>query len=180
MGRGNLPPSDQLLGMDPSQYVETGVEPAAPGRSLLPGAFVRAVAAEVVKRIGKASPPLNTEVRSRLAKFWYGPDPSVHYELWLHENTAQLEIGLHAESAAERNRAIYAALDRCMVEIQSELGASMWLEEWDRGWVRLYETQRLWPLDPSRVEEVASRVCEVMAVVQPIYVATCEPTVPGA
>src|SRR5215212_2899204 len=90
--------------------------------NLTPALFIRQAASEVKARLGQRGPHLNMEVRSRLAKFWYGPDPSVHYELWLHENTTQLEIGLHAESSAERNRALYVALDKCLMEIQRELG----------------------------------------------------------
>lgn len=139
-----------------------------------PKPFVREVVAEVMRHFGKATPPLNSEARWRLAKFWYGPDPSIHYELSLHENSSQLEIGLHAEATPERNRAFYAAFDRCMVEIQKELGPRMWLEEWDRGWVRLYETEPLWPLDTSRVSSVAERLVEVISTIQPIYLAIFE------
>ncbi len=147
-------------------------ERVLPGSNLRPSAFTREVAAEVVRRLGTPS-PLNCEVRSRLVKFWYGPDASVHYELALHENSSQLEIGLHAESSPERNRAFYAAFDRCMVEIQKELGPQMWLEEWDRGWARLYETEPLWPLDTVRVATVAERVVEVISAIEPIYRAVC-------
>jgi hypothetical protein len=149
--------------------------PRMPGSSLMPTPFVRAVAQEVVRQVAKPGPQLNTEVRSRLAKFWYGDDAAIHYELSLHENTSQLEVGLHAEASAERNRAIYNALDRCLVEIQKELGTSVWLEEWDRGWIRLYETQPLWPLDVPRASEVAARLHEIIAVVQPMYEALCKP-----
>jgi hypothetical protein len=139
-----------------------------------PPAFIKLVAAEVVSKAMAAKEPLHHEARWRLAKFWYGPDSSVHYELALHENTSQLEIGLHAEASAERNRALYGAFDKCLLDIQKELGTSMWLEEWDRGWVRLYETYPLWPLDTPRVSEVAERVWEVMAVLQPIYETICD------
>lgn len=134
-----------------------------------PPAFIKLVVAEVVSKVRVTGQPLNHEIRWRIAKFWYGPDPSVHYELALHENTSQLEIGLHAEASAERNRALYGAFDKCLLDIQKELGTSMWLEEWDRGWMRLYETYPLWPLDTPRVSEVAERILEVIAVLEPIY-----------
>ena len=78
-------------------------------------------------------------------------------------------MGLHMESEANVNRTIYRELDRCLLEIQAQLGTSMWLEEWDRGWARLYETQPLSPLDAARVEEVAARLCEIIQVLQPVY-----------
>jgi hypothetical protein len=153
----------------------SATRPKVPGSNLMPSPFVRTVAQEVLSQVAKPAPQLHTEVRSRLAKFWYGDDAAIHYELSLHENTSQLEIGLHAEASAERNRAVYNALDRCLVEIQKELGTSMWLEEWDRGWIRLYETQPLWPLDVARASEVAARLHEIIAVVQPMYEALCKP-----
>jgi len=145
------------------------VEQSIDRSNIAPAPFVRQVAATVRERLKSRGSHVNIDVRGRLAKFWYGPDATVHFELWLHENTAQLELGLHAEGPAERNRAVYTALDKCMVEIQKELGTSIWLEEWDKGWIRLYETQRLWPLDDVRVAEVAERLCEIIDVIQPIY-----------
>ena len=136
---------------------------------LNPTAFVKQVVADIAARVASDSPPLNSEARWRLAKFWYGSDATIHYELAVHENSSQLEIGLHAESSPERNRALYAAFDKCLLDVQRELGTSMWLEEWDRGWVRLYETLPLWPLDAARVLDISSRIMEVIAVVQPIY-----------
>jgi hypothetical protein len=141
---------------------------------LKPTTFVKLAAAEVAARVAPAPGPLNSEVRWRLAKFWYGTEPAIHYELALHENTSQLEIGLHFESLADTNRAFYAAFDKCMLDIQRELGTSMWLEEWDRGWVRLYETHALWPLDTPRAHEIAARVLEVISILQPIYETICE------
>lgn len=112
---------------------------------------------------------MQSHARSRLVKFWFGPDNSVHYEVSIHERAAQLEIGLHFEASPERNRSIYKELDRCILEIQSQLGSTVWLEEWDRGWARLYETQHLWPLDDARANEVAERLCDFIRVVQPVY-----------
>gem|GEM_PF-636697 len=137
--------------------------------SLRPSAFIQAVVREVEKEPGSQSSDFHSHARSRLAKFWFGHDDSIHYEIWLHERTSQLEIGLHLESSPAVNRAIFKRLDSCLLEIQSELGQSFWLEEWDRGWARLYETQPLWPLDESRVDEVASRLRQVIGVIQPIY-----------
>lgn len=144
-------------------------KPAQPGAGMRPSAFVREVAAIVEPRLKSAGLIANLEVRSRLLKIWYGPEQDVHYELSLHENYSQLEIGLHAESTAESNRAFYDAFDKCMVEIQRELGSSIWLEEWDRGWMRLYETQPLWPLDSSRADDVVARIVEIITVIEPIY-----------
>ncbi len=140
--------------------------------NIRPSAFLAVVAKAVKDGLNVQGSGFQYQVRSRLAKFWFGSDGSIHYELWLHERTSQLELGLHCEATTARNQAIYRHLDRSLVEIQARLGNSIWLEEWDHGWVRLYETQPLWPLDAARVNEVASRLAEVIAVVQPIYEST--------
>lgn len=146
--------------------------------NLRPPAFLQVVTLKVEEHFRVLMLALNSHTRSRLAKFWLGSDPSIHYELALHERTSQLEIGLHLESAPDTNRALYRHLDRCMLEIQAQLGQSFWLEDWDRGWVRLYETQPLWPLDQSRADEVASRICQVISTLQPIYEAAPVPIPP--
>lgn len=133
-----------------------------------PSAFVRQVAALVVRHFANGNVVLEQEVRSRLAKFWFGNDGSVHYELWLHEHTSQLEIGLHCESSESINRLLYTRLDRSLLDIQARLGDSLWLEEWDHGWVRLYETMALWPLDGTRADEVSTRLSLLIEQLQPL------------
>jgi hypothetical protein len=137
-------------------------------RGLKPSSFVSAVMQEVKRLTKTDSRQLNCNTRYRLAKFWYGRDDSIHYELWVHERTSQLELGLHFEADAATNQKLYTRFDKCMLEIQARLGGSVWLEEWDKGWVRLYETQPLWPLDNARVASVAERLCEMFAVLQPM------------
>jgi hypothetical protein len=169
---------EAMLGSPLSEHLLSDAGPIEPpgliashqvNSSLRPSAFIQAVVHAVQKEIGSHSNDFHCHARSRLAKFWFGRDDSIHYEIWLHERTSQLEIGLHLESSPAVNRAIFKRLDNCLLEIQSELGQSFWLEEWDRGWARLYETQPLWPLDESRVDEVASRLRQVIGVIQPIY-----------
>jgi hypothetical protein len=147
--------------------VEESSPHSAVNASLRPSPFLHAVVRQVQAQL--RADDFHCFARSRLAKFWFGPDDSVHYELWLHERTSQLEIGLHLESSPAINRAIFKRLDNCLIEIQSELGPSFWLEEWDKGWARLYETQPLWPLDESRVSEVSNRICQAIRTIQPIY-----------
>jgi hypothetical protein len=148
----------------------TGAAPSATLRpsSLLPAAFLGKVTAEVTSRLAAAGTRPESKSMGRLAKFWFGPVSSVHYEIWMHERTLQLELGLHCESSPEYNLALYNAFDKCLLEIQAALGASMWLEEWDHGWVRLYETHPFWPLDAQRADELAERACEIIGTLQPI------------
>ena len=139
--------------------------------SLTPTAFVSAVTREVESYFLRAGNPIHKSARSWLAQFWWGDDRTVHYELWVHGGTLRLEIGLHFESTAARNRALYNAFSKHIVEIQARLGDTIWLEEWDKGWTRLYETVPLYPLDEARVYSVAGRMCEIMECLQPMYAA---------
>src|SRR5436305_293665 len=70
----------------------------AGAQQLVPATFLRRVVASVVSRLDKPDARLNSETRGRLAKLWYGEDKSIHYEIWVHERTGQLELGLHCES----------------------------------------------------------------------------------
>src|SRR5512140_520829 len=125
---------------------------------LLPSTFIKYLVRTVEELHSGRPKRLHTQARGRLAQFWYGTNRTIHYEVWLHERTAQLEIGLHLEASPETNQALYREFDKHLVEIQAELGPAFWLEDWDHGWVRLYETQPLRPLDLDRVEDVAARV----------------------
>ncbi len=142
--------------------------------NLRPSQFISEVSRQGATALHAAGFPFNKQARSRLVKFWEGEEAADHYEVWLHERTSQLELGLHLESDAVRNAALYRGFDRCLLDIQLALGGRMWLEEWDHGWVRLYETEPLWPLDTARAEAVTARLVEIVTVVQPVYRALLE------
>ncbi len=154
---------------------EEPTEPEAPQENdagteqMAPPTFLRRVEHEMAAGAGGTKPGLNHSSRGRLAKFWYGEDGSIHYEIWVHERSARFELGLHCESTSDFNRTLYKAFDSCMIEIQEALGTSFWLEEWDHGWVRLYETHPLYPLDEYRVAEVVGRLGDIINTLQPIY-----------
>lgn len=143
-------------------------EPVPVGTQLQPPTFLHRVVKEVENRFAQAGGQLHTSSRGRLAKFWFGPDGNIHYEIWLHERTLQIELGLHCESTPEYNQSLYKPFDNYLLEIQSSLGYSFWLEEWDNGWIRLYETHPFRPLDETRVDEIASRLSEIIQTLQPI------------
>jgi hypothetical protein len=140
---------------------------------MLPGPFLRRLTETVRAHLPPDDQPLHIQPRGRLIKIWYGPDASIHYEVWIHERTQQLELGLHCESDAARNARIYRGLSGYLLEIKLALGIGVELEPWDKGWVRLYETHPLYPLDEARLDEFARRVGEFVGVVQPIYAEIC-------
>jgi hypothetical protein len=136
--------------------------------SFRPTGFVAAVARDVKAHYASRGIEPRTEVHSRLAKIWWGEDRAIHYELAIHERMLQLEMGLHFEATAQRNHSLYEAFGSHLLEIQQELGESIWLEEWDRGWTRIYETEPLLPLDDERIMSVAARLCELIDCLQPV------------
>ena len=106
--------------------------------------------------------------RGWLVQFWYGPDPRIHYEVWVHGGRELLEIGLHCEADATHNEFLRRQLLRRLIELKATLGNAVEVEEWDKGWSRLYETHPLNPLDNARMEAFAGRVAEFITTVQPM------------
>ena len=106
-------------------------------------------------------------VRSSQAQ-WYFDDPRLHFEAWWHANTGRLELGLHLEAAPALNERIATGLARQLLMIKARLGQQLDLEPWDRGWVRLYETDAVEVFDAARVKRTAARLAELIAVIWPI------------
>ena len=131
--------------------------------------FVRRLPAAIQPHLPDTGEVLHMEPHGRLLKIWYGSDKAIHYEVGVHERTMHLELGLHCEASTERNAQIRHGLSFYLFDIKAALGISVELEDWDRGWVRLYETQPLQPLDESRLVEFGERVGLFIRTVQPIY-----------
>ena len=136
---------------------------------MLPSAFLRQLATAVRPHLPPEAAPLHIDPRGHLLKLWYGPDSAVHFEVWVHERTLQLELGLHCEADPARNARIGRQLGFYLLEIKLALGNEVELEEWDHGWVRLYETHPLYPLDEPRLAEFAARFGLFVTTIQPIY-----------
>jgi hypothetical protein len=128
---------------------------------------MRAVAKDVLAYFAQSATPLRSSTRSRLAKFWFNPPDTIHYELWLHERRNLIELGLHFEADAALNSQLLSYFSGCLLEIQEELGDSVWVEAWDKGWARLYEVRPMLPLDEERVADTAARMCDLIQVLQP-------------
>jgi hypothetical protein len=109
----------------------------------------------------------STRNRGGLVQIYYR-DPSTHFEAWFHWRSSRLELGLHFERTARENERLFEAFDRRIVEIKCELGESIELERWDKGWARIYET---WPcerIDHDFRERMAERLARIIQVLQPM------------
>ena len=101
-----------------------------------------------------------------LAQLWYG-NRALHYETWLRHRQDVIEIGLHFEADPLTNMRLLAAFRARERLVRKGLGAGTRIEEWDRGWTRLWESVPLDALEETLLERVASRLAR--------YITTCEP-----
>jgi hypothetical protein len=104
--------------------------------------------------------------RGRLLKLDYGHD-EIHYEVWHHQATERLEIGLHFEGSAELNSDAHAFFRSRMVEVKRGLPRAE-LEPWDRGWARLYETVPASELTDRVMTWAAERLAAYITNLQPM------------
>lgn len=98
----------------------------------------------------------------------YRGDPRIHYEVWPQRKTGRIEIGLHFEGERDDNYRWARILSERVVEIQSQLGPGVELEEWTRSWTRLHQTVPLTHLDDALAEQVADRLARMIEVMEPI------------
>ena len=94
--------------------------------------------------------------------------PNVHYEVWLTRKTGRIEIGLHFEGPQEFSYRWAEVLAPYMAEIQGRLGPQVELEEWTPSWARIHQTVPYDPLSEPLAEDVARRLAETIAVLQPM------------
>ena len=66
------------------------------------------------------------------------------------------------------NERIAAGLARQLLLIKARLGGRLDLEPWDKGWIRLYETEAVEVFDAGRVRTTARRMAELISVLWPM------------
>lgn len=118
----------------------------------------------------KLPPPLRDfrwQARSYLVQIYYH-QPAVHFEVWSIRRLGRLEMGLHFESEDRNlNEALFRYFDQNIIEIKAHLGEKVELERWDRGWARLYKSIPLPPFSQPFLEEVASRLAQMIIILYP-------------
>ena len=136
---------------------------------MLSNEFLRRLPAAVRPLLPEPLRAFQAQPRGGLLKLWYGRDAQIHFEIWVHERTDQLELGLHFEAQPQRNEWLRRQFCARLIELKWELGNAVEVEPWDRGWARLYETHPLRPLNEARLDTFAARAARFIAVVQPMY-----------
>ena len=100
------------------------------------------------------------------SKLWYG-NKALHYEIWPRERLGTIEIGLHFEADPLTNARLLAAFAANAKAIRRVL-ADARIEEWDRGWARVWEPLPHRKPDEGLATELADRVAAYVTTLEPV------------
>jgi hypothetical protein len=101
------------------------------------------------------------------AKAWFG-NPDLHYEIWVRSRLRVVELGLHFEADELTNARLLAAFRARAKDVKHGLGKDARIEEWDRGWARVWEPVSL-ELDDGELRDlVAARFAAYIRALEPI------------
>lgn len=103
---------------------------------------------------------------SFLAKLWFG-NHALHYEITPRERAGTIEIGLHFEADPLTNARLLAAFVANARAVRRAL-ANARMEQWDRGWCRVWEPLPYRTPDMELAKELADRVAAYVTALEPI------------
>lgn len=103
---------------------------------------------------------------SYLVKIFYGNE-AIHYEASHRAKEHTVEIGLHFESDELTNARLLGAFRIHERTIRRKLTDAR-LEEWDRGWTRIWEPVTYERFDAALRDRLAERLGRYIAVLEPI------------
>lgn len=104
---------------------------------------------------------------SQMAKAWYG-NAALHYEIWVRPRLRVVELGLHFEADALTNARLLAAFRARAKTIERALGTDARIEEWDKGWARVWEPISLELPDAELRDKVVTRFVDYVRTLEPI------------
>ncbi len=100
-------------------------------------------------------------------KAWYG-NRALHYEITVRYSAKVVELGLHFESDALTNARLLGAFRARAKDVKGVLGPDVRLEEWDRGWCRVWEPIALEKLDAPYAERIQTRFVDYVRLLEPM------------
>lgn len=103
---------------------------------------------------------------SFLAKLWFG-NRDLHYEITPRERARTIEIGLHFEADPLTNARLLAAFVAHASAVRRTL-ANARMEQWDRGWCRVWEPLPYRAPDGELAKELADRLAAYVTALEPI------------
>ncbi len=109
----------------------------------------------------------HVETHGSIGKLWYG-NRDLHYECWIRPRLGTVEIGLHFEADPLTNARLLGAFRSREKAVRKGLGAAVRLEEWDRGWSRIWEPHDATRLDEALRRSLAERLSRYVAVLEPM------------
>lgn len=101
------------------------------------------------------------------AQAWFG-NPALHYEVWVRSRLRVVELGLHFEAEELTNARLLAAFRARARQIKRVLGPDARIEDWDKGWSRVWEPISLGLSDDALVERVHGRLRDYITGLEPI------------
>ncbi|MDQ2915124.1 MAG: hypothetical protein M3T56_18025 [Chloroflexota bacterium] len=102
-----------------------------------------------------------------MAQLWSG-NKQLHYEAWIRDRLAVIELGLHFEADALTNARLLAAFRARERTIRRALGPEVRVEGWDKGWARVWEPVALAPLDLAFLDRIGKRVAAYVSALEPL------------
>ena len=104
---------------------------------------------------------------SSQVKAWYG-NRALHYEITVRHSAKVVELGLHFESDELTNARLLGAFRSRAKEVKRALGPDVRLEEWDRGWCRVWEPITLEKVDGPYAARVQTRFVDYVRLLEPM------------
>lgn len=131
-----------------------------------PAECLRRVRPIVRERVPSDLREFKWESFSFQSKLWYG-NKALHYEIWPRERLGTIEIGLHFEADPLTNARLLAAFAANERAIRRALSGAR-IEEWDRGWARVWEPLPHRKPDVGLASELAQRIAAYVTALEPI------------
>ena len=127
---------------------------------------LRRVGALVPDRLPATFREFHWESYSFQSKLWYG-NKALHYEIWSREKLGTIEIGLHFEADPLTNARLLAAFTANAKNVRRALAGAR-IEEWDRGWARVWEPLPHRKPDEQLASDLAQRIGGYVSALEPI------------
>jgi hypothetical protein len=92
----------------------------------------------------------------------------LHYEAWIRDRLAVIEVGLHFEADALTNARLLAAFRARERTVRRALGPHVRVESWDKGWARVWEPVPLATLDQVFLDRIGMRIGAYVSALEPL------------
>jgi len=132
---------------------------------ITPQSFCKGLPPAVADGLGEAALPHHLAT-GHMVKLWSG-NKQLHYECGIYLHRKVVELGLHFESDPMTNARLLGAFRSHERAITRRLPTAR-IEEWDKGWVRIWESIPLRPFDEPFAERLTKTLVRYIRVLQPI------------